>query len=297
MKNAENKIISINPDDHGIAVKRFIQYFDLKPNKPEIEYLQTILQHFSSLPYENISKIVKLSNDFTSNERIRLPEEVMDDHAHYHLGGTCFSLTFFLQSILMDQGFHCYPVIGSMHNRPNAHCALVVNLKKKQYLVDPGYLLTTPMELNKDRPRIYKTPQSGVELVFNQNNEHYFLCTFDRNQSKWRYYFQNKPVSFNMFLQFWYDSFYKSSMHGICMTKIRNNGLVYLHKDLLQISNYDGKQKQRIKNNYHQIVQEIFGIEPQLVEKALYAIKVNVEQQKHLGLFQKNERTFLSETD
>ena len=86
-------------------------------------------------------------------------------------------------------------------------------------------------------------------------------------------------------------------MHDICLTKIRNDGLVYMHKDLLQITTYEGKQKEKIKENYHAIVQNIFGIDPALVEQALTAIKKNIDRQKQSGLFQKNERTIISEAD
>ncbi|MBN2411397.1 arylamine N-acetyltransferase [candidate division KSB1 bacterium] len=292
----EKKII-INPADHEQAVSHFIKYHNIKSKSPELSYLEELLIHYAGLPYENISKIVKLHHDFSSPERIRLPEEIMDDYERYHLGGTCFSLTFFLQSLLTIQGFHCYPVIASMQNRPNAHCALIVSLNEKKYLIDPGYLLTKPMELHKNHPRVYRTPHSGVELIFNKNNEHFFLRTFDRHQSKWRYFFRDDPVPPDLFLSFWYDSFYKSTMHDICLTKIRNDGLVYMHKDLLQITNFDGKQKEKIKHNYHAIVHNIFGIDPQLVEQALVAIHENIRRQKQLGLFRKNERTILSDTD
>jgi len=292
-----NKKININPGDHKQAVLSFVNFFKIKAKSPALYYLEELLTHFSGLPYENISKIVKLHHDFTSPERIRLPEEVMEDFARFHLGGTCFSLTFFLQSILTIQGFQCYPVIASMRNRLNAHCALIVLLDQKKYLIDPGYLLTKPMEIHKDHPRFYRTPHSGVELIFNQNNEHYFLCTFDRKQTKWRYCFRDDPVPPEIFLSYWYDSFYKSSMHDICLTKIRNDGMVYMHKDLLQITTFEGKQKEKIKENYHAIVHNIFGIDPVLVEQALTSIKDNIENQKQLGLFQKNERTILSEAD
>ena len=297
MSDKNKSLTTLDPQGHQGAVRLFFNYFNIQPAKPDWQHLETILRHFSAIPYENISKIIKLEKGFTSLERIRLPAEVMEDFARYHLGGTCFSLTFFLQTILADQGFICYPVIASMRNRPNAHCALIVLFEQKPCLVDPGYLLTRPMELSKDNPRHYRTEHTGVELTFNRNNEHFFLCTFDRNQKKWRYFFQNMPVPPNLFLQYWYDSFYKSSMHGICLTQVRQDGLAYVHKDLLQISNLNSKQKFKISSNYHQIIQEIFNIAPEWVEHALQAIEANTVRQKKMGLFQKNERTFLNETD
>ncbi len=295
MQNKAKQILE--PGSHFGATQQFLHYFNIAPQMPHAEYLTKLLEAFTNLPYENISKIIKLNHNFTSENRIRLPEEVMEDHIRFHLGGTCFSLTCFLQALLITQGFTCYPVIAGMRNRPNCHCALVVLLDGKKYLVDPGYLLTRPMEINKDQPRIYRTPYSGVELVFDKSLEQYFLCTFTRNESKWRYFFQDLPVTPEKFIQYWFDSFYQSTMHGLCLTKIRKDGLVYLHKDFLQISNFDGKQKHKVQQNYHSIVNDIWGINPELVEQALAAIPGNIQLQKQLGLFYKIKRNQNIETE
>ncbi|HPG40034.1 MAG TPA: arylamine N-acetyltransferase [bacterium] len=295
MQNDTRQILA--PDTHNGAVQQFLTYFNITSEPPHAEYLVKLLEAFTNLPYENISKIIKLNHDFTAETRVRLPEEVMEDHIRFHLGGTCFSLTWFLQALLLSQGFICYPVIAGMRNRPNCHCALVVLQDGKKYLVDPGYLLTSPMEINKDQPRIYRTSHSGVELVFDKTLEQYFLCTFTRHESKWRYFFQDMPVPPEKFLHYWLDSFYQSTMHGLCLTKIRKDGLVFLHKDFLQISNFEGKEKLKVKQNYHTIVQEIWGIDPELVEHALAAIPENIQQQKELGLFYKNKRSLTIETE
>ena len=79
---------------HDEGVKRFLEFFKLKRKKPDSIFLQELLLHFSNLPYENLSKIIKLDNDWDSENKIRLPEELIEDYISYKLGGTCFSLTF-----------------------------------------------------------------------------------------------------------------------------------------------------------------------------------------------------------
>ena len=281
--------ININPEDFKNASFEFLEYYNLCPKKPEQTFLEEILEKYANLPYENISKIIHLSENFTSENRIRLPDRVIDDHERFKLGGTCFSLTFYLQSILLSLGFNCYPVMADMRNQPNVHCALIVRLGQKKFLVDPGYLLTQPMEMNKDNPKLYRTEHTGVELRFNKQDERFFLYTFDREQVKWRYQFFDRPTSPNEFLKHWQDSFYKGTMHGIVLTKIQKDGMIYMHNDYLKITSIEGQQKQRVKSNYLTVVQQSFGFDPELVEHAQEAMVSNMALERELGIF-KNKK-------
>ena len=212
-------------------------------------------------------------------------------------GGTCFSLTFYLQSILTQHDFMCYPVIAHMRNRPNVHCALVVIMNRLKYLVDPGYLLTQPMEIHPDKPRLYRTTHTGVELRFNKDDESYHLYTFDREEIKWRYTFMDQPLQADEFLKHWQASFYQGTMHGICMTRVQDDGMIYLHNDYLQVTSIEGKIKKKLKENYLDTVQDLFGISPQWVEEALSAIPRNKELEKELGFYSPKKKRSEHETD
>ncbi len=250
-----------------------------------MDLFKEILSHFSRFPYENISKIIKYRKHFDEANKIRLPYEVMDNHVSYHLGGTCFSLTFFLQMILIDFGFACYPVMADMRWGKRVHCALLVIINRKKYLLDPGYLLNQPMEINRDHQRLYKTPFSGVELDFRQKSETYELFTFNQTERKWRYRFQDQPVSDEEFLQYWLDSFTWNSMHGLCLTKVEKNRMVYIHKTFMRETDFERKRNIHIKNNYHATISQIFGIDSQLVEEALAAIETNMSREREMGLW------------
>ena len=283
MISSGDKII-LDPCLHGAGVRRFLEHFHVREGAPDLAGLGRILERFACLPYENLSKIVKLARDFTSPHRIRLPEEVMEDHIQYRLGGTCFSLTFFLQTILQHCGYPCYPVMAHMRNRPNTHCALIAQLGRAGYLVDPGYLLSQPMHIDPDRPRVYRSPSSGVELRFDPGDESFHLYTFNRLEVKWRYRFHDRPVPADEFLGYWHDSFYQSGMHGLCLTRIEEGGLVYLHNDYLRISTPEGVAKRRLRGDVETTVRELFGISPEWVEKAKALIPENMERERHFGL-------------
>jgi len=278
-------MIYLLPENHNDSVRYFNDFFQLNLSKPNLISLQTILEKFSSLPYENISKIIKLSQTWENEEKIRLPHEVMDGHANFSLGGTCFSLTFFLETILLSHGFSCYPVMADMKAGPNIHCAMVVTLNHSKYLVDPGYLLNSPIEINPEKPRIYRTPHAGVELVFNEDLQKYQLFTFNKENTTWRYNFVDRPCPPDGFLQHWQASFTKSSMHGICLTKIQKDGYIFIHKNFMRETTFFSKKNFNIKNNYHYTIHHIFGIDKQLIEQAQEALDRNMAMERKLGIF------------
>lgn len=278
--------VQLEPEAQIDGVRGFMDYFELRPKNPILSFLHEILEHFPKLPYENISKIIKLSQHWDAqSNKIRLPEEIIEDHITHKLGGTCFSLTFYLQAILTQHGFACYPVMADMRAGRNIHCCLVVILDSIKYLVDPGYLLTQPMELDPAKPRLFRSEFAGVELRYDSRNQSYELFTFNKNEVKWRYRFQDRPVPPDEFLQHWQASFGWNSMHGICLTKVMHGGLIFVHKNFMRETTFAGKRNFNIRKDYHARIREIFGIDEQIIEQARAALKANLQQERELGLW------------
>jgi arylamine N-acetyltransferase len=270
---------------HRKAADLFRGHFAIPGRHPDLILLETLLAAFTRLPYENISKIIKDGREERLSMKLRLPAEVMEDHMRFKLGGTCFSLTFLLQTVLTHSGFSCYPVMADMRSGPNTHCAVVVVMESKPYLVDPGYLLSRPMEMNSARPRVYDSNHTGVELVFNGDTRTHDLYTFNREQLKWRYRFTDRPVLPAEFLGHWQSSFSWNSMHGICLTKVERGKMVYIHKTHMRETTYDGKKNFNIKQTLHQTVSGVFGIPEALVEAALVSIDSRMKNERESGLW------------
>lgn len=282
----ENRQPILDLNTHRDAVHEFFDFFKLRPQSPGLEFLQEILDRFAAIPYENISKIIKLNQQWDSDaERIRMPEEVIEQHIGKKLGGTCFSLTFYLQSILTQNGFHCYPVMADMRAGENIHCCLIVLFGGVKYLVDPGYLLTQPMEIHPDKPKLYRTEFSGVELRYEPQAQKYNLFTFDKNERKWRYCFRDRPTPPDEFLQHWLASFGWNSMHGICLTRVLKGGLLYVHKTFMRETTFSEKQNYNIKHNYHAAIREHFGIDKEIIEQAQVALDENMKRERESGLW------------
>ncbi len=250
----------LDPINHRDAALAFDTHFSIDESKPSLQQLETIISSFANIPYENISKVIRYREHFEDDNRIRLPSEVVDTHIRHRLGGTCFSLTFLLQSILTRHHFLCYPVMADMRWGRNVHCAMIVQLNSKQYLVDPGYLLTRPMEIDDNHPRMYRTSYSGVELVFNPKEGTFELSTFDETGTKWRYRFKNQPVPSSVFMKHWLSSFSWNSMHGLCLTRVEKERLVYIHKTFYRETTFSGKRNMNIKNRVHQTVENVFEL-------------------------------------
>lgn len=276
--------VVFNPLQHLPGIQRFLAYFSLRPARPSLETLQKIIAAFSHLPYENLSKIIKFNRHGEHPlARLRLPEEVMEDHLRWRTGGTCFSLTFFLHSILVHHGFSCYIVMGDMKAGRNIHCALIVTLEGARYLVDPGYVLHRPMALDPAKPRLYFNELNGVELCFDPGTQSYDLYTFTSAEMKWRYRFVDCVTPDEEFLSHWQASFQRNSMHGLCLTRVQKDELVFILKDFMRITSYTGKRNVNLKHNLHHTIDEIFGIAPEYVEQALAALRENMVRERRPG--------------
>lgn len=283
-------MIKLTPENFTDSVLYFDDFFKVRIHKPDLISLKKILKNFSTIPYENISKLINLSNNWKNDQKIRLPDTVINEHAKFHLGGTCFSLTFFLETILIHHGFLCYPVMADMNAGKNIHCAIITILENKQYLIDPGYLLNEPMEMNPQKPRFHRTSSIGVELQFNEGTQGYELFTFNKENMKWRYNFKDVICSKDDFLRHWQASFTRSSMHGICLTKIQKEGMIYIHKNFMRETTFTSKKNYNIKNNYAETINKTFGIDENLIEQAQEALNLNLDMEKKLGIFVPREK-------
>ena len=280
----------LNPQNNKCSVQTFREYFRLSRKEATPSYLEEILAAFSVFPYENISKIIKLNRNFVDEEkRMRLPEEVISDHISKKLGGTCFSLTYFLQSILVQSGFETYPVMAHMRAGENIHTANIVIWKGRKYLIDPGYLLNHPMEINPRHPRVYKTEFTGVELRLDPQTNFYHLYTFDRAEIRWRYRFKDYPVPWQEYFYHWQQSFFKPGMHGINLTRLTPEGLIFVHNDFMRETSFLGKRNIKIKKNYHEAISTVFGIDKQVIEQAQAALSENLRLEREFGIFKPPE--------
>ena len=280
----------VEKEHHFDAVKIFNQTFGVSCHCQDMAALKILLGYFSKFPYENISKIIKYNQFFGQENRIRLPGEVMEDHRAHFLGGTCFSLTYFLETILTYHGYPCYPIMADMRYGRNVHCALVVTVDHSKYLVDPGYLLNQPIPVTTQDSIVYKNEFLGIELTYEHEKQQYHLYTYTRSEKKWRYQFMDRPVSKKSLLNHWLASFAWNSMHGLCLYRLDKNKMTYIHKYFMRETGPNQKRNHNIRAQYHKTIYDIFHISQELVDKALSVVQENMAKDKASGIWVPRQR-------
>jgi hypothetical protein len=271
----------LDPSEHRDAARSFFAYFSLTPGGSVGVFLERLMEQFTTIPYENLSKIIKRRSASTGSEQLRLPEEVFVDHLGKGLGGTCFSLSFFLSSILHAGGLDSYICMAHMGNRMNVHCVTIADTRDGKFLLDPGYVITRPLRIDRTEPVTVKTPHAYVRLVFDSARDTFDLFAGGREGLKRRYSFRDDPVDQTRFLEYWQRSFAFDGMNDICLSVRRGDGLFYMHGDYLRETHIDGFTKRRVKGNVLETIRDILSVDPGTIEDALRALKEHRQLEAH----------------
>jgi len=258
------------------AVEAFLELASVNHIEPDFRILQKILDRYGRLPYENLSKIIKLNRNRDSNH-LRFPDEVIDDHQRFQLGGTCFSLTYFLKTILDTLGFTTDFLMADMNSGKNSHCALILHHDEKEFLIDPGYLLNRPLDLSTSNQG------SNTYLTREPEENRFSLWTPGGKKIKKRYSFSKVATGSKQFFEHWKNSFHLMTMHGICLSKQDESGFVYLHNHYIKREGVDIRYKGKFSEEISEIVQKYFNISKEVVRQAEFALKENLHYDKELG--------------
>lgn len=261
----------LETERHRDAARSFYDHFSLTPEGPVERFLERLIEQYTRIPYENLSKIIKRAASGTLEEKLRLPDEVIADHFEWGLGGTCFSLSFYLLCILHHAGIPAYISMAHMGRRENTHCVTVAETRAGKYLLDAGYLINQPVPMRPDGPVFLQLPHTCVRLIHDPRDDHYHVLTGKSDELKPRYRFHDLPVRPEDLLVYWQRSF--DQMNNICLTFRREEKLIYLHGDYLRETRLDGFTRDRIKGGLPDVIAKVAGIRESTVEEALSAIR------------------------
>lgn len=261
---------------HHNGVEYFCKLFRIEHSELSLNHVASILRSFALLPYENLSKILNLHRKW-DDEPFRWPQDIICDYEKYKLGGTCFSLTFFLKTILDYFGYRTSILMADMKSGKNTHCALRLDFDDREYLLDPGYLLHYPLPLDTS------VIAGKVNLVYDPLRERYTLFTIENAKQKWRYSFHKEPTSLEDFRCYWLDSFHWMTMHGICLSKRDEDRFIYLHNHYLKLESGSERFKGNFSTEIAELTQRWFGIPPEIVRQAEKALRDNLYHDRDLG--------------
>ena len=198
----------------------FCRQYGLRPGEDRLHTLGTLARSFSQLPYENLTKIIRSSRNGKGPAARRLPTQVLTDHRDLGTGGTCFSLTATLLHLVRSLGFRAQPILADRHYGSDTHSALLVWLRGRPHLLDPGYLVVEPIPLEESREVEVKTPFNRL-LLSPESPERMRLYTRQQGGRSHRLTFKTSPADPGQFLKAWDESFSWEMMTHPLLTRVQ----------------------------------------------------------------------------
>ncbi len=263
----------------------YLRHFRIDPTLEPRQLLGSVIAQFASLPYENLTKILKHAELDSADRSRRLPNEVLHDHFRLGTGGTCFSLTATLLQLVRSLGWKAEPILADRRYGPDTHCALLVWIDELPHLIDPGYLIVDPISLQPVTPRTIATRFNLLQLDPHPGDR-WDLSTLERvggasaadlsirRSAKYRLTYKTQPCDFAEFLRAWNASFDWDMMQYPLLTRVAGDQQIYLHANRLQIRS--PSDVQRLQLSQDQLVTQVhnhFGIDPRLIERAIQKLK------------------------
>ena len=167
-------------------------------NSSKLHFVSSIMSCFRDIPYENISKIN------LSKPTLRTPDIIMHDFEKFGLGGTCFSLTWFLKIMLNYFGEEFDVYLADRTYGENTHCAGVwTDLNGDKYLLDVGYLIFTPVLIPQNEKESEFSFGSFDFKIVNSNSRLQVYSKTKNADYKFRYVIKMDKISDSDFMDIW----------------------------------------------------------------------------------------------
>jgi arylamine N-acetyltransferase len=251
----------------------FTMHFRLRRDRSPRWMLESVIAAFATLPYENITKIIKRAEPGSPEKARRSPAEVVANHIAWGTGGTCFSLTYTLRHLVRALGFEAECILADRHYGPDTHCALLVWIDGTPHLLDPGFLIVRPISLAVAGEHEIETCFNRLILGSADGKGRIPLFTFRNGIRAYRLTYKVSPVDIGEFFKAWDASFSFDMMRYPLLTRVAGNRQFYLRGSRFQISKADSVERQQVRavDLAAKIAAE-FTIHPSVVERALFIL-------------------------
>ncbi|MFC1852468.1 arylamine N-acetyltransferase [candidate division CSSED10-310 bacterium] len=255
------------------GIGRFLDQAGISADHSSIERLARAVKTFAVLPYENITKIIRLATSSGLARARRMPDEVLRDHFRWYTGGTCFSLVNTLKDIVCELDFEPQILMADMRVGENVHCALKVKISGTEFLLDPGYLLDEPIPLNYEQATYQHNPMNVITLEPEETAAAFNISVIRRGEKKWRYRLKMAPVSESEFLQHWDRSFSMNMMNSLTLSRVSPSGQLYFSRSRMHIVKPEKRKTDKVRGLEAACIKQHFQIDPDLVRKALLILE------------------------
>lgn len=251
----------------AIVLAQFLEPFRIRlAGDPRVD-LESVARAFSRLPYENLTKILRHSE--AGRPSFRTPEVVVSDHIRFGAGGTCFSLAAALLYLVRSLGLRAEPILADRRYGRDTHAAILVWLDERVHLLDPGYLITSPVPLAAQPVQSVETPFQQI-LLTGRDDGKLDLSTSANGKVTHRLTYRTDPADPSAFVRAWRASFDWEMMHYPLLTRVVGDAQVYLQMQRRQIRTKDCVRATTVSmEDLAGGIAEDFGINTSLVRRAL----------------------------
>lgn len=254
--------------DRGL-LHRFCTKYGIDAMKEHNQVVTAVARAFSSVPYENLTKIIKSTDVLNTESAIRTPNEVIGDHLKWGTGGTCFSLTAAIIAVFNALGIESHPLLADRHYGPETHCGLVVKSEKKWLLLDPGYLLFTPVLLPVSVVTVIPLGYTTVELSPIENGHRVKLTTIVQGNRKLRLTYKRVFVDAETFMRAWQASFTWEMMTYPVITRLVAGAHIFIQGEKVAIRNAEKTDRFIFDpSDGFGFIRTDIGIHPEITAKA-----------------------------
>jgi len=222
-------------------------------------------------PYENLSKIHRAHNFLHNDNRPRSQDIFLQEAIELGTGGTCFALTHHLHNQLKQCGFPSRFIMGDKYSQKNIHCALLYKHDNTDFLLDPGYMIYTPLQLPTPTERLsFRVDPNDITLFTSTLSSAWVLCTGAGKTVQERFSLRQETVEEKDFFDFWRASFSLPMMGYPVLNCLKDGVQYYLQKNMLLSRSRSGSDKKHLNSlELRQVINDIFNINPDLTEKTL----------------------------
>jgi arylamine N-acetyltransferase len=259
--------LSSGSDPSSRAGRAFADHFGLRPDRPDRSLLEDACSAFSTIPYENLTKLLRKLSTEPGPDRLRLADVIVEEYVSLGAGGTCFSLTNALVGILSSFGFDARPVMGDMKHGADIHCAVLVEAPYGDYVLDPGYLVAEPVPATGGSVSV---GSSTLTWVADSPGRISMFVERGSGPEK-RYELKLAEIAGEEFLGHWQRSFDAPGMNSLHLCRAGGGERLYAHNSNLRIEARSGKRNVKLREDWAGSVSALFGLDGRLAAQALAA--------------------------
>lgn len=258
---------------------RFVTHTGLSLGPDRAANLRAVLNAFARIPYENLTKIIGVSEASRSIVK-QTPEQVIEGFIARGTGGTCFPLTLTLLRLLEALGWEAHPILADRRYGTDTHSALICRLEPGAWhLIDPGYLITTPCAIPTSGIARYTLPITSLELRSIPPTDRVELhtgigSTPAASSLKYRLTYKVTPVDEETFHAAWDRSFDWEMMTYPVISSVIGTTQIYVQKNNLIVRSATNSTK--ITLDDATLIREVgarLALDEEVIKRALACLR------------------------